>query len=231
MAFELQHPGDVRTDLAGNPAEDGIQSRVQPPLPGGSKVSRDEKEIIVVSGLPRSGTSMMMKMLEAGGFAVLTDNLRPPDADNPGGYYEFGPVKNIAANAEWLERAGGGAVKIISTLLVNLPADFCYKVIFMQRRMDEVLASQRRMLARRGQPVGAGDDEKLGRLFRLHLEEVEGWLHCQGHFEVLRICYNETMEQPLEQARKVNRFLRGGLDTAKMAAVVDETLYRQRRES
>lgn len=173
---------------------------------------------------------MMMKMLEAGGLAVLTDHLRRPDADNPGGYYEYEPVKKIAEDTDWLEQAAGQAVKIISRLLFDLPADFCYKVIFMQRRMDEVLASQRGMLARRGRPVEA-DDQKMGKLFRRHLEEVEGWLHRQGHIEVVRINYNETLENPLEQAHKVNRFLRGGLDTAKMAAVVDHTLYRQRRKS
>ena len=228
MEFEPEHPGYESTGSVGSPAEDGPHSKALRPIPDGGRADAEARGIIVVSGLPRSGTSMMMKMLEAGGLAVLADRLRRPDADNPGGYYEFEPVKKIAANSDWLEQASGKAVKIISWLLFDLPADFFYKVVFMQRRMDEVLASQRRMLAGRGRQVDAGDD-RMGRLFRRHLEEVEGWLRVQGNIEVLYFSYNEALKDPFEQARGVNRFLGGGLDIEKMAAVVDENLYRQRK--
>ena len=171
---------------------------------------------------------MMMRMLEAGGHPVLTDHLRGPDADNPGGYYEFEPVKKIGESADWLGRASGQAVKIISRLIFHLPAGFHYRVIFMHRSMDEVLASQRCMLARRGQPVRPEEDEAMGRLFRRHLEEVDRWLLVQKGIEVLRVSYNETLKFPLEQARRVNGFLGGRLDPARMSAVVDMTLYRQR---
>lgn len=217
-------------DRPGTPAGKGLRSGELPPTCGGSRAESGEREITVVSGLPRCGTSMMMRMLEAGGHPVLTDHLRGPDADNPGGYYEFEPVRKIGESADWLGQASGRAVKIISRLLFHLPAEFRYKVIFMRRCMDEVLASQRGMLARRGQPVHPEDDEGMGRLFRRHLEEVDRWLRVQERIEVLRVSYNETLKNPLEQAQRVNGFLGGRLDPARMAAVVDLTLYRQRRK-
>jgi len=120
--------------------------------------SMDRDTILIVSGLPRSGTSMMMKMLEAGGMAVLTDNIRTADQDNPRGYYEFERVKQIEHDTAWLPEAQGKAVKMIAGLLKHLPADYVYKIIFMQRDMDEVLASQRQMLVRRGKPTDCASD-------------------------------------------------------------------------
>lgn len=121
-------------------------------------------EIIVVSGLPRSGTSLMMKMLAAGGLPLLVDGLRVPDDDNPEGYFEFEQVKALASGDHtWLPEAQGCAVKIISSLLKFLPEAYFYRVILMQRHMSEVLASQHRMLIRRGEPVDTLSDEKLGR--------------------------------------------------------------------
>src|SRR5687768_1736541 len=111
----------------------------------------DRDVITVVSGLPRSGTSMMMKMLEAGGLEPVVDHVRKPDEDNPKGYYEFERVKALENDREWLPEAKGKFVKVISMLLRHLPADHRFKVIFMQRNMPEVLASQKKMLVRRGE--------------------------------------------------------------------------------
>src|SRR5215813_2579369 len=106
--------------------------------------------IIVVSGLPRSGTSMMMKMLAAGGLPVLVDAIRAADDDNPNGYFEFEPVKQLAdGQNEWLTEAGGKVVKIISALLEYLPKSYHYKIIFMERELKEILASQQKMLSHR----------------------------------------------------------------------------------
>lgn len=186
-----------------------------------------EETITIVSGLPRSGTSMMMRMLEAGGLEVLTDELREADADNPKGYYEFERVKQLEHDKAWLGDAEGKAVKIISQLLYHLPEDATYKVVFMRRKMEELLASQRRMLARRGESDQV-DDRQLAQLFRKHLERVQGWLDQQPGFDVVYISYNQVLEDPREQARKVNRFLDDALDVDAMAGVVDPDLYRQR---
>ena len=187
------------------------------------------KTITIVSGLPRSGTSMMMQMLEAGGMAILTDGLREADADNPRGYYEFERLKQLPkGDHAWLEEAQGKAVKVIAALLEHLPPDHRYKVIFMRRRMEEVLTSQRRMLVRRGEDPDKTDDEELARLFEKHLRKVEAWLAAQPHVDVLDVDYNAVLADPTVHVRRINAFLGDFLDEEAMAAVVDARLYRNR---
>jgi hypothetical protein len=190
-------------------------------------MSRDY--VTIVSGLPRSGTSMMMKMLEAGGMAVVTDNVRTADEDNPKGYYEFERVKKIETDTAWLPEARGKVVKMISALLRHLPADHRYKVVFMRRRIDEVLASQRQMLVRRGKPTDAVSDEKRAAAFAKHVGQVEEWLAARPDVDVLYVSYNEMVDDPAPHAARIAAFLDGGLDTAAMAGVVAGELYRQRR--
>jgi hypothetical protein len=187
------------------------------------------QEIIVVSGLPRSGTSMMMRMLEAGGIELLTDRIRAADEDNPQGYYEFEKVKQLEHDSSWMHQAKGKAVKIVLALLKFLPAEHLYKVIFMRRQLDEVLASQKQMLIRRGEPAGAVTDERMADLFQRHVKRLETWLGQQPNIEVLDVSYNEVIKNPIEPAHRINQFLGGGLDVRKMTEVVDTTLYRQRR--
>jgi hypothetical protein len=188
----------------------------------------DQRMIAIVSGLPRSGTSMMMKMLEAGGLEVLTDRIREADKDNPKGYYELERVKKLEHDKAWLEKAEGKVVKVISQLLRHLPADYAYKVVFMKREMEEILASQRRMLIRRGEATDKIPDEKLAALFRQHVQRVEDWLDEQPHFDVLYVSYNHVLEAPKEEARRIASFFDGSLDIRAMARVVDPDLYRQR---
>ncbi|HSJ54786.1 MAG TPA: sulfotransferase [Anaerolineae bacterium] len=187
-----------------------------------------DRAIVVVSGLPRSGTSMMMKMLEAGGLPVLTDNLRTADEDNPRGYYEFERVKQIEEDREWLPAARGKVVKMISALLKHLPLDYRYRVVFMQREMGEILASQRQMLVRRGEDTERIDDQEMARLFARHLSQIESWLASQPAMDVLYVHYRDVLAEPAAQAARVNAFLGGGLDERKMAEVVDPELYRQK---
>lgn len=189
----------------------------------------NQELITIVSGLPRSGTSMMMKMLVAGGMEVLTDNLRTADEDNPKGYFEFEKVKKLEQETFWLKDARGKVVKIISALLKHLPPDYNYKIIFMRRKMQEVLASQKQMLIRSGQPAETISDEKMAQMFQRHLKDVELWLAEQPHIETIYINYNEAIENPFPSIQMVNHFFGGGLDLEAMVAVVNKTLYRQRR--
>src|SRR3990170_2478282 len=131
--------------------------------------------LIIVTGLPRSGTSMMMKMLEGGGVAVITDRQRQADEDNPYGYFELEQVKETKRDSSWLDSSAGEAVKMVSMLLYDLPPDRDYFLIFMKRNLDEVIASQKVMLARKGEAPRA-DDEEMKRLFSKHLSEIETWL-------------------------------------------------------
>ena len=184
--------------------------------------------IIIVSGLPRPGTSMMMSMLVAGGIPAMTDAIRTADEDNPRGYFELEKVKELAKDTTWLAEAGGHAVKIISALLKHLPGDYHYKVIFMRRAMREVLASQRQMLRRRGEPTDTVSDERMAEMFRKHLVEVESWLAKQPNIEVIYTNYNAMLDAPAAPIQTINTFLGGKLDIAAMSAVVDKTLHRQR---
>jgi hypothetical protein len=186
--------------------------------------------ITVVSGLPRSGTSMMMKMLEAGGLPPFTDNIRSADDDNPKGYYEFERVKKLPdGDVEWLPDAQGKVVKVISALLEHLPADYSYRVLFMQRKMGEILASQEKMLERSGKPAGQVSDVQLTEIYTKHLSKVKNWLSSQANFSVLYLDYNMLLVDPRKYSDQVNQFLEGNLDLEDMAAVVDPNLYRQRK--
>ena len=186
--------------------------------------------ITVVSGLPRSGTSMLMKMLEAGGMPPLTDNLRTADDDNPKGYYEFERVKKMPdGDISWVEEAPGKAVKVISALLEHLPPGFSYRVLFLQRKMEEILASQHKMLVRSGKPTDKVSDEQLAAMYAKHLAKVQAWLNEQSNFSVLYLDYNGILADPQTQSRKINHFLDDILDSQKMAGIVDPDLYRQRK--
>lgn len=187
------------------------------------------KEIIVVSGLPRSGTSMMMKMLEAGGLPVLVDHLRVADDDNPKGYYEYERVKQLdKGDVAWLPEAQGKVVKIISMLLPYLPSDYHYKVIFMRREISEILASQRKMLVNRGMPTDATSEAELERSFQKHLMQIQNWLQSQPNVETLYLVYHELLKTPAQVVPQVNQFLGNGLDVKRMSEVIDPQLYRNR---
>jgi hypothetical protein len=185
--------------------------------------------ITVVSGLPRSGTSMMMKMLEAGGLEPITDNIRTADEDNPKGYYELEKVKELKNDASWVDEARGKVVKVISALLQDLPKDHRYKIVFMQRLMPEILASQKQRLVRRGQPTDRVPDEKMAAMFEKHLEKIYGWIAEQPNMEVLYVKYNEVLADPASAASAIAEFLGLPVDQAAMTSVVDAQLYRQRK--
>src|SRR3990167_8173945 len=150
--------------------------------------------ITIVSGLPRSGTSLMMKMLEAGGMKPLIDDIRTADVDNTKGYYEFERVKQLPQNASWLPEAEGKVVKMVSMLLYELPKDYQYKVIFMRRAMPEIMASQKKMLLRRNADMHI-DDAEMKELFEGHLKNMLAWLQTQPHLTALEIWYNDVMKQ------------------------------------
>jgi len=184
--------------------------------------------IIIVSGLPRSGTSMMMKMLAEGGLQIVTDALRSADDDNPNGYFEFEPVKQLAdGQNQWLAEARGKALKIISALLEYLPAAYHYKIIFMEREMEEVLSSQRKMLSNRKES-SAVDDAEMEQQFRKHLGAAKYWLARQPNIDVLYVDYKRMLASPGEYCQLVADFVGLPLDVGKMRTVPNERLYRNR---
>lgn len=184
--------------------------------------------VTVVSGLPRSGTSLMMQMLRTGGLPLLSDDRRPADESNPRGYFEFEPVKRLRTDQSWLGRARGHAVKVIHLLLRELPTDgrFTYRVIFMKRPLAEIIASQRAMLERQGK--ASADEAVLAKMYQSQLAQVEEWLSAQPAFSFRSIDYHRVLGNPLDLAEEINVFLGGDLDVAAMAGAVDPTLYHQR---
>ncbi len=185
--------------------------------------------IIIVSGLPRSGTSMMMKMLTAGGVPPLTDKLRAADRDNPEGYFEFERVKQLdKGDTAWLPDAQGKVVKVISALLPHLPPQYTYQVIFVRRHMTEILASQRKMLVHRGEDPNKMDDAQMAAVFEKHIQQIDLWLRKQPNIELLYIHYSDIMADPQTAASCLQSFLGRDLDEQGVIATVDPTLYRNR---
>jgi hypothetical protein len=195
--------------------------------------SDDEKEaVVVVSGLPRSGTSMLMSMLDAGGIPPITDHIRTADEDNPKGYYEFERVKALdKGDTAWVSDAQGKSVKVISALLKYLPPEYQYKIIYVRRNMQEILASQRKMLVRRGEDPDKVDDAQMAALFEKHVSQVESWLREQPNIQVLYEHYSDILADPEKEARRIDDFLGDRLQVERMAEAVDPDLYRNRRNT
>ncbi|MEO8590842.1 MAG: sulfotransferase [Flavobacteriales bacterium] len=182
----------------------------------------------IVSGLPRSGTSMMMQMLAAGGLSPLTDGVRAADGDNPNGYFEFERVKALPTDTAWLDDARGKVVKVIHRLVTQLPEDRPYRVVFMERDLNEVLLSQAKMLARLGKPGGGLAAERLKVVFQQDLERVHTALSAKRDLQVLRVRHADLITDPMAKAKAINAFLGGGLDEERMSAVVDRSLHRSK---
>jgi hypothetical protein len=188
--------------------------------------------IVIVSGLPRSGTSMMMKMLDAAGIPIMTDAVRTADIDNPKGYFEYERVKDLEKETDrsWVREARGKALKVISWLLKDLPDDNAYHIIFMRRDIDEVLASQNKMLEHRAEQ-DTTDDETMAEAYRNHLAAVRIMGRKKANWRLTEIRYDEAVRDPARIARQVNAFLGGGFDERRMLDAVDEKLYRNRKQA
>jgi hypothetical protein len=190
--------------------------------------------ITIVSGLPRSGTSLMMQMLDAGGLPVLSDGERKADTDNPKGYLEWERIKQLPKDPHLIDEAEGKVVKVISQLILSLPLDrgHDYRVVFMQRPLPEVLKSQDEMLRRRGNAdsIASSDAEAsaIGEAFQRHLIEVNKWLADKENIKMSRVHYHRVLREPREVAEEVAAFLQVPLDLKAMIQQVDGNLYRNR---
>ncbi len=184
--------------------------------------------VTIVSGLPRSGTSMMMRMLERGGIPVLVDNQRTADPDNPNGYYEFEPVKKTKEDPSWVEGASGKVVKMVHLLLLDLPLTYQYRVVFMRRRLEEVVKSQDVMLERHGKEAADLPKARLMDVYLKQIAKVQAFMESNGGaFEFMEVDYNALLADAESQIEPVSDFL-DGLDTTAMKSVVDQSLYRNR---
>ena len=213
---------------------EGPENGLEPPNAAKTVPSADmppvSESLIVVTGLPRSGTSMLMQMLAAGGASVLSDSSRAADEDNPRGYLEFEPVKNLLNDSRFLMDARGKAIKIVTPLLAALPPGLPCRVILCERNLEEVLDSQERMLARRNPAASAALDRRrtLKSEYQRTLNRVKEMLAQRPGTELLVIEHGLTISDPLATAARINRFLGGGLDVPRMAVAIDPALHRNR---
>ncbi len=184
--------------------------------------------ITIVSGLPRSGTSLMMQMLAAGGLPVLSDGERKADTDNPKGYLEWERIKQLPKEPSLIAEAEGKVVKIISQLIISLPPGHDYRVVFMQRPLPEVLKSQDEMLRRRGNMDSITDSSAIEDAFHRHLIEVNRWLAGKANIQVRRVHYHRVLREPRAVAEEMAEFLQAPLDLDSMIGQVDGSLYRNR---
>jgi hypothetical protein len=184
--------------------------------------------ITIVSGLPRSGTSLMMQMLDAGGLPVLSDGERKADTDNPKGYLEWERIKQLPQDPSLIAEAEGKVVKVISQLILSLPSDHEYRVVFMQRPLPEVLKSQDEMLRRRGTSDSITNTSAIEEAFQRHLIEVNKWLAGKANVQVSRVHYHRVLREPKAVAEEIAAFLQVPLDIEAMVRQVDGSLYRNR---
>lgn len=185
--------------------------------------------ITIVSGLPRTGTSLMMQMIHAGGIPALTDRVRASDEDNQKGYFELEAVKRTKKDDSWLAEAAGRVVKMVHLLLYDLPGNHQYRVVFMRRDLREVVRSQGVMLARRGTDGARLTDEQLIGAYEGQLTKIQRWLDEQPNFQVHQVSYNSLMSDPPPAVTAIRTFLGGELDGDAMLASIDPSLYRQRQ--
>lgn len=183
----------------------------------------------IVSGIPRSGTSMMMQMVCAAGIQPLTDQQRSPDIENPRGYFEYEPVKTTRVDPSWLAHAGGKVVKMAHILIPDLPPETPCRIILMLRDLDEVLASQMTMLKRAGRPAPPVSEGALKRIFAAQMETTRRFIASRKDIELLEVDYNQVLAFPAEQANRIAEFLGRPSAAALIAAAVDEGLYRNRK--
>ena len=184
--------------------------------------------IAIVSGLPRSGTSLMMQMLAAGGMSALSDGERKADTDNPKGYLEWERIKQLPKEPGLIAEAVGRVVKVISQLILSLPPGHKYRIIFMQRPLAEIMKSQEEMLKRRGTFQPGANTSGIEQAFQRHLAEVDKWLAAKPAVKVLRMPYRRVLREPQAVAEEVAAFLGMPLDIKAMVAQVDASLYRNR---
>lgn len=170
----------------------------------------------------------MMQMLAAGGMPVLSDGERQADTDNPRGYLEWERIKQLPKDPACIAEAEGKVVKVISQLLLSLPAGHDYRVVFMQRPLPEVLKSQEEMLRRRGNSHGGGDNGAIAKAFGSHLLAVDKWLAESTNVAVLRVPYHHVLNEPRAAAEEVAGFVKVPLNIEAMTQQVDGNLYRNR---
>lgn len=204
-----------------------------------SSPANDQEIITIISGLPRSGTSLMMQIVEAAGLSIFTDGKRLADDSNQRGYYEHDRISGLLQQSDrsWLAATRGQALKIVAPLLSALPLRFkpdqegaqprkapSYRILFMERDIREILASQSAMLQRLGKKPPQGD---LAKAYQQQVTNAACWIQ-QHQIPTLGIDYHDLVHGSDDLLRKIAAFLGTPDKLAEMQAVIDPRMHRAR---
>ena len=189
-------------------------------------MQRVNSSITIVSGLPRSGTSLLMQMLARAGVPLQHDGVRSADLSNPRGYFEWERIKQLPKNPALIAECEGKAVKVISSLLLSLPANYAYRILFVERRLEHVQASQAKMIEGLGTRGSGLPAAQLVRVLEMHRNYLYAWLTTREDLPVMKIDYDALITQPEAEALRVSRFLELPDEVAPMMASVVEPQLR-----
>ena len=208
---------------------DNIIKKVELDIDFTAEVSNvyQENQVTIVSGLPRSGTSLMMQMLDKGGLDILQDQLREADISNPKGYYEYKPVMSLYKDNSWLSKGQDKAVKVVAPLLKYLDSTLRYKIVFMRRDLNEIIQSQQKMIGKSEQEFPVTLYNKYQKL----LANVTLWDKSEPGVEILYVNYTDVLESPAIELARIEKFLGIAINKQEMINCVDVSLYRNRTKA
>ncbi|GLB48592.1 alkaline phosphatase family protein [Neptunitalea lumnitzerae] len=226
IAFETAAKLKPKTYHKAERAIENIEEQLAAPTDFESKATYKyyDNQIVVVSGLPRSGTSMMMQVLSNGGLTPMTDDLRKADTSNPKGYFEYKPVMNLHNDNSWLGEAQNKVVKIVAPLLKFINRKYRYKVIFMNRDIHEVVQSQQKMIGKDPGTLPV----KLLNAFTKQLNDIAFWKNNEPGVELLYVNYTDMLKNPDKEIENICKFIGSDLDKKAMKNSIDTSLYRNR---
>ncbi|MEH6534804.1 MAG: alkaline phosphatase family protein [Psychroserpens sp.] len=225
-AYETAAALKPKTHHRAEKAIENIQEKLETPVEFKDKsdFKYRKDQIVIVSGLPRSGTSLMMQMLDKGGLEALTDSNRQADESNPRGYLEYDPVMALHKDNSWLDKAQNKSLKVVAPLLKFLDPKFRYKVIFMNRDLNEVVKSQQKMIGRDVETFPV----KLFETYKKHLKQVEDWKDKEPSVELIYVDYKDALNDTNTAVKKVISFIGKEMNEEDMESCVDKTLYRNK---
>ncbi|WP_347374167.1 alkaline phosphatase family protein [Aequorivita sp. Q41] len=228
LAYETAKRLKPKTYHRAEKALENIEEKLLSPLELKDKESKKYRkdQIVLVSGLPRSGTSLMMQMLDKGGINTLTDGKRAADESNPKGYYEYEAVMALHKDNSWMEKAQNKSLKVVAPLLKHINPEFRYKIIFMKRDLDEVIKSQQKMIGKRTDTLPIS----LLNAYQEQLNHIEVWKEREPGVELVYIDYKEVLESPNKMLDKIEAFIGLPLNKVAMGRCIDKSLYRNKSE-
>lgn len=182
--------------------------------------------ITLITGIPRSGTSLMMQLFKAANVDIATDAIRTEDDNNPKGYYELEAVKGIVKNNAFLKDLDGKTIKIVAPLVTFIDLSLEYRVVFMIRDLDEVVQSQEKMVGKDQQD----QKEKFKTMYAMHIEKSRQFLNSHN-IPFIEIQHRELLQNPELSLKRLIDFCGWETPLEELKSVIDHSLYRNRKDA